>query len=216
MYLGIVFVVYLYVKKNLLMKKTILILCASAMGFSAIAQVKDNAETRLLKNEISSNVLDLVIAGSLNATYERYLNNNISLAGSATFFDTYGYYDVGYIESTNAFSLRASANFYVSKRRQFEGFYFYPLLKVRVGEVTPEGNGFFNNQGMFIETPGRPYDIGGFAAGVGLGNKWVIQDKFTVTVFGEVARNLGGDINDNFGEIGNVEPRFGINFGYRF
>lgn len=187
------------------------------MGYSAIAQTNDDAETRLVKNEISSNLLDLVIAGSLNVTYERMLNNNISLAGSATFFDTYGYYDAGFLESTNAFSFRASANFYVSKRRQYEGLYFYPLLKFRTGTVTAEDEIFISNgqNGSFVSVD-RPYDIGGFAAGLGLGNKWVIQDKITVTVFGEVARNLGGDINDGFGEVGNVEPRFGINFGYRF
>lgn len=199
------------------MKKTILLLCACAMGYSAIAQTNDDSETRLVKNEISSNLLDLVIAGSLNVTYERMLNNNISLAGSATFFDTYGYYDAGFLESTNAFSFRASANFYVSKRRQYEGLYFYPLLKFRTGTVTAEDEIFISNgqNGSFVSVD-RPYDIGGFAAGLGLGNKWVIQDKITVTVFGEVARNLGGDINDGFGEVGNVEPRFGINFGYRF
>ncbi len=199
------------------MKKTILILCACAIGFSARAQVKDNAETRLLKNEISSNVLDIVVAGSLNVTYERFLNDNISLAGSATFFDTYGYYDAGYLESTNAFSLRASANFYVSKRRKFEGFYFYPLLKVRTGEVTADYEIFFiDNQGNFVQSNRRNYDIGGFSAGVGLGNKWVIQDRLTVTAFGEVARNLGGNLDDQNADLGAVEPRFGINFGYRF
>lgn len=199
------------------MKKTILILCACAMGYSAVAQQKDDSETRLVKNEISSNILDLVIAGSLNVTYERMLDNNISLAGSATFFDTYGYYDAGYLESTNAFSFRASANFYVSKRRQFEGLYFYPLLKVRTGEVTSDYDVFiYDDQGNFTQTNRRNYDVGGFSAGVGLGNKWVIQDKFTVSVFGEVARNLGGDLDRQNADLGNVEPRFGINFGYRF
>ena len=199
------------------MKKTILLLCACAMGYSAFAQQKDDSETRLVKNEISSNILDLVIAGSLNVTYERMLNNNISLAGSATFFDTYGYYDAGYLESTNAFSFRASANFYVSKRRQFEGLYFYPLLKVRAGEVTSDYDVFiYDDNGNYLQTNRRSYDIGGFSAGVGLGNKWVIQDKLTVTVFGEVARNLGSDLERQNADLGNVEPRFGINFGYRF
>ncbi|MDP5077967.1 MAG: hypothetical protein NWQ19_07725, partial [Nonlabens sp.] len=141
------------------MKKTILLLCACAMGYSAVAQTNDDAETRLVKNEISSNILDLVIAGSLNVTYERMLNNNISLAGSATFFDTYGYYDAGYLESTNAFSFRARANFYVSKRRQFEGLYFYPLLKVRTGEVTSDYDVFiYDDQGNFTQTNRRNYD----------------------------------------------------------
>jgi len=199
------------------MKKKYLLICAGPMGCIASAQLKDDSETRLLKNELSTNALDLVIAGSLNVTYERLLNNNVSLAGSATFFDTYGYYDAGFLESTNAFSFRASANFYVSKRRKFEGLYFYPLLKVRTGSVEVDYEiEVFNDQGAIVRSGRNSYDIGGFSAGVGLGNKWVIQDKFTVTVFGEVARNLGADLSDENDLLGNVEPRFGINFGYRF
>jgi hypothetical protein len=197
--------------------KKYLFICASLAGCIASAQLKDDSETRLLKNELSINALDLVIAGSLNVTYERFLNNNVSLAGSATFFDTYGYYDAGYLESTNAFSFRASANFYVSKRRKFEGLYFYPLLKVRTGEVTSDYQVYiYDDQGIYQQTNRSNYDVGGFSAGLGLGNKWVIQDKFTVTVFGEVARNLGGNLDRQNASLGNVEPRFGINFGYRF
>jgi len=196
------------------MKKTVLLFCVCVMGYSVMAQSEDVSEIRLAKNEISSNILDLVIAGSLNVTYERMLNNNISLAGSATFFDTYGYYDAGYLESTNAVSFRASANFYVSKRRQFEGLYFYPLLKIRTGEVTSDYDVYiYNDQGDFEQTDRRNYDISGFSAGLGLGNKWLIQDKFTVTVFGEVARNLGKNIEKENADLGNVEPRLGINFG---
>ncbi|WP_158441689.1 hypothetical protein [Nonlabens dokdonensis] len=199
------------------MKKTILLLCACVIGYTATAQTANDSEDRFAKNEISSNILDLVIAGSLNVTYERMLSNNISLTGSATFFDTYGYYDAGYLEDTNAFSLRLSANFYVSKRRQFEGLYFYPLLKVRTGEVTSDYDIYvINDQGDFVQTDRRNYDISGFSAGVGIGNKWLIQDKFSVLVFGEVARNLGGNIENENADLGNVEPRFGINFGYRF
>jgi hypothetical protein len=67
-----------------------------------------------------------------------------------------------------------------------------------------------------LQTDRRKYDIGGFSAGVGLGNKWVIQDKFTVIVFAEVARDLGGDLDEQNADLGNVEPRLGINFRYPF
>ena len=33
-------------------------------------------------------------------------------------------------------------------------------------------------------------------------------------VFGEIARDLGGNNNDEY--IDNVEPRFGVNLGIRF
>lgn len=202
---------------NKTMKKTYLLICASLMGCLAMAQSNDDAETRLLKNEISTNVLDIVIAGSLNVTYERMLNNNISVTGSATFFDTYGYYDAGYLESSSGVSLRGSLNFYVSKRRKFEGFYFYPLLKLRAGEITTDYEVFIiNSQGNYISTNQNTYSIDGVAAGFGLGNKWIIQDKFSVTVFGEIARNLRQNLERENADLGNVEPRLGVNFGYRF
>ncbi|MEN8817699.1 MAG: hypothetical protein ABF274_12640 [Nonlabens sp.] len=98
-----------------------------------------------------------------------------------------------------------------------KGYFFYPLLKIRSSEVTSDYDIFIiNSQGDFIQTDRRKYDISGFSAGVELGNKWVIQDKFTVTVFGEAARNLGGNLEDENADLGNVEPRLGINFGYRF
>ncbi|MEN8817698.1 MAG: hypothetical protein ABF274_12635 [Nonlabens sp.] len=99
------------------------------MGYTATAQTANDSEDRFAKNEISSNILDLVIARSLNVTYERFFDNNISINGSATFFDTYGYYDAGFLEDTNTFSFRAAANFYLSKRRQFEGLFFLPIIK---------------------------------------------------------------------------------------
>lgn len=199
------------------MKKIFLLFLAYHVGYTLVAQNIENDAPTIKKNEISTNVFDLVIAGSLNVTYERFLKNNISWSGSATFFDTYGYYDASYLESTSGFSLRGAANFYISKRRKFEGLYFYPLIKFRSGRITSDYEVFvYDGQGNFVNTNSRSYYIDGFSAGVGLGNKWVIQNKFTVTVFGEIARNLGGNLDRENADLSSVEPRFGINFGYRF
>jgi hypothetical protein len=199
------------------MKKTILLFIACNIGCTLIAQNIEDDAIKIKKNEISTNIFDLVVAGSLNVTYERFLTNNISWSGSATFFDTYGYYDASYLESTSGFSLRGSANFYISKRRKFEGLYFYPLIKFRSGKITSDYDVFvYDDQGNFVNTNSRSYYIDGFSAGVGLGNKWVIQNKYTVTIFGEIARNLGGNLDRENAVLSNVEPRFGINFGYRF
>ena len=67
------------------------------------------------KHEISTNLFDLVVAGSLNVNYERLFEKNQSLFIGATFFDTYGYYDAGYLKSSNAVSLKAAYMIYFSK-----------------------------------------------------------------------------------------------------
>ena len=43
---------------------------------------------------------------------------------------------------------------------------------------------------------------------------WMFDNKFTLTLNGDIARNLGNFDNDGYLE--NVEVRFAVNFGYRF
>ncbi len=184
-----------------------------ALLYSGITMAQTSDVELLKKNEISSNLLDLVVAGSLNVNYERLLEKNQSFYVGATFFDTYGYYDAGYIESTNAISLRVAYILYFSKRKAHEGFYFYPQLKVRSGEVVVEDYFYYD---FLTETEVRQefkYDVSGFSAGFGIGHKWVLNDKIVLSLNGEIARNLGSFDTDY---LGNIEARFGVNLGYRF
>ena len=57
------------------------------------------------------------------------------------------------------------------------------------------------------------YDVSGFSAGFGIGHKWLFNNKFTLSINGEIARNLGNFDTDY---LDNIEGRFGVNFGYRF
>lgn len=165
------------------------------------------------RNEISSNLLDLVVAGSFNITYERLFKGNQSLLVSTTLFDTFGYYDVGFIEKNSAFSFKAAYLIYFSKSKDHAGFFFYPQLKIRSGEITVDEGGFFDGNGNFTPFEFK-YDIDGFSAGFGIGHKWVFNNKFSLMLFGEIARDLGNNNNDDY--LDNVEPRFGVNFGIRF
>ena len=192
------------------MKKALLTLLLLT-SFVSFSQEKDELTP---KNELSSNLFDLVVAGSFNVNYERLFENNQSLAVSATFFDTYGYFDAGYLEKSEAFSLKASYLIYFKKDKDHAGFYFYPLLKVRTGEITIEDDYYYYEQNETVENK-FTYDVGGFSAGFGIGHKWLFDNKFTLSINGEIARNLGG-FNDDYLEGDNIEPRFGINFGYRF
>ncbi len=194
------------------MMKLKIIVALLFVGITSYAQTNEDVEPISLKNEFTTNLLDLVIAGSVNINYESLWKNNQSLYLGATFFDTYGYYDAGYLEESNAFSLRAAYLIYFSKRKDHYGFYFYPMLKLRTGEVTvDDGYSGFNS----TETS-YSYGVGGFSAGFGLGHKWLFSDRFSLSLTGEIARELGDVPEDPFGDLGVVEPRFGVNFGYRF
>ena len=166
------------------------------------------------KSELSTNLFDLVVAGSFNINYERLFENNQSLFISATFFDTYGYFDAGYLEKSEAFSLKAAYIIYFKKEKDHAGFNFYPLLKLRTGKVFVD-DGYYYDNSIDESQYKFSYDIGGFAAGFGLGHKWLFSNKFTLSVHGEIARNLGS-FDDEYLEGDNIEPRIGINFGYRF
>lgn len=186
------------------MKKIILAITL-LITFNTFAQ---DAPKVVKQNEITSNLFDLVISGSFNVGYERLYEGNQSLKIDATFFDTYGYIDAGYIEKSNAISLKAAYLIYFSKTKDHYGFLFYPQLKLRTGEVTTDF--YYGGNGMDDDFS---YDVGGFSAGFGIGHKWIFNDKFTLTINGEIARNLGNFDSDYLGE---VEGRFGVNFGVRF
>ncbi len=85
-------------------------------------------------------------------------------------------------------------------------------MKLRTGEITVEDYGYYNNEGQFIGDE-FTYDVGGVSAGFGIGHKWVFNDKFVLGINSDIARNLGSFDTDYLGE---VEFKFGVNFGVRF
>ena len=100
---------------------------------------------------------------------------------------------------------------YFSKEKDHEGFFFYPQLKLRTGEVTIDNYYYYGDDVDVDES--YSYDVGGVSAGFGLGHKWMFSNKFTLTLNGDIARNLGNFDTDY---LSNLELRFGVNFGYRF
>ncbi len=189
--------------------KKILFLCVFLITITSFSQ-NDSIPK---KNEISSNLLDLVVAGSLNLNYERLFEKNQSLLIGATFFDTYGYYDAGYLKSSNAISLKVAYLIYFSKEKDHAGFFFYPNVKFRTGEVVVDEYSYYDFvNDMYLEEEFK-YDVGGISAGFGIGHKWMFNNKFTLSLNGEIFRNLGNFDNEY---LENIELRFGVNFGYRF
>ncbi|EDP71085.1 hypothetical protein FBALC1_01337 [Flavobacteriales bacterium ALC-1] len=194
------------------MKKSLLAVVMLFAVFNMNAQ--EPSDDDLSKtSEISTNLLDLVVAGTLNVNYERLFDKNQSLFLSANFFDTYGYYDAGYLEESTALSFKAAYNIYFSKEKDHAGFFFYPQLKVRTGEVTVRDYYYYDSEIDSTVEEEFKYDVGGFSAGFGIGHKWMFSNKFTLTLNGDIARNLGNFDTDY---LDNIELRFGVNFGYRF
>ena len=192
------------------MKKPLCLALVVLFMWSVKAQ---NAGTDpIKKNEISTNMLDLVIAGSLNFNYERLFDNNQSLFVGVTLFDTYGYYDAGAIDDSDAITLKVAYQIYFSKSKEHAGFFFYPQVRFRTGEVTVDDYYFFSIDDD-SNTDQFKYDTAGVGVGFGLGYKWIFRNRFSLTLNGEIARNLGNFDDDYLSE---VEGRFGVIFGYRF
>jgi len=190
--------------------KKVLLMCAVLVHITAFSQQEDNETT--VKHELSTNLLDLVVAGSVNINYEHFLKNNQSFTVGVTLFDTFSYYDVGYIEKNNSFSVKASYNLYFKKEKNHSGFYFYPFARYRTGDITTEGFSIIDFPGDSSDDP-FTYDTTSFSAGFGLGHKWVFNDKFTLGLNGELGRVFGDFDRNNFDIL---ELRFGVNFGIRF
>ena len=194
------------------MKKSLVAIALLFFVLSTNAQSQEDDTVK--KSEISTNLLDLVVAGTLNINYEHLFSKNQSLFIGANFFDTYGYYDAGYLDKSTAISLKAAYLIYFSSEKDHAGFFFYPQLKVRTGEVTvDDGYYYYDGEDDSYFEDKYVYDVDGISAGFGIGHKWMFNNKFTLTLNGDIARNLG-DFDTDY--LDNIELRFGVNFGYRF
>lgn len=162
-----------------------------------------NEETKVYKGEIKSNLFDLVIGKSFNIGYEHFLKGNQSIQFDVTLFDTYSYLDASYLENNDLIGLQASYNIYFSKNKKQNGFMFFPYLKYRTG--TQEVNDFYVYDpvsGIYVEET-QENDLSGLEAGFGIGHKWLFNDKISLMVGSQIARNLTNtrEISDYYSDI---------------
>lgn len=180
------------------MKKIILGLLI--LPFISIAQ---NEESKEYNGEIKSNLFDLVVGKSFNVGYEHFLKGNQSVQFDVTLFDTYSYLDASELEKNGLIGLQASYNIYFSKSKKQHGFVFSPYLKYRLGkqEVVDYYNYDYNSNSYTQLT--REYDLSGLEAGFGIGHKWLFNDKISLTLGSQIARNFSNskEISDNYSDI---------------
>ena len=109
--------------------------------------------------------------------------------------------------------MKAAYHIYFSSKKQHAGFFFYPLLRVRTGEVTVDQYNFYDFETDTYVQEDFTYDVSGVSAGFSIGLKWMFKNKLALNISGDIARNLG---NVNTEYIDNLELRFGVILGYRF
>lgn len=178
------------------MKNLAVILLVTVMTFQAHAQ-SDGAYNQ---NEIKLNILNTIVQGSVEIGYEYFVDRDQSIGVEYLINDRFGYKSQG--EDGRDFqtnSLQVSYNFYFINDVDPASLYVYPFLKYRYGEFFEAGNPTVNmNSGMI---------------GIGVGYKWVHNDKFAIAPYANVARGFSEEVKNRFSA---VELNAGVSIGYRF
>lgn len=177
------------------MKNLLILLCLSSflLGFS---QEKDTIEFK--RNELKGNAL-MLVAGAVEFTYERLLNDE-SAVGVSLFFP--------YDDNINInFSLTPYYRFYFGKKPAAgffaEGFGMLNSYKY--------DNFFYGNGNYSTLKTGNATD---FALGFGIGGKWITKKGFVFEINSGVGRNLFNSISRDYDN--QIVGRGGITLGYRF
>jgi len=175
------------------MRKLLVLLCLTIFTFG---YSQDKEQVDLKKNEIKGNALFLV-AGALEVTYERLLNEESGIGVSLS---------VPYTNDMAInFSLSPYYRFYFGKKSA-AGFFVEGFGMLN--SYTQEGY----SSSLFGGYTGPTKDVTDFALGFGLGGKWVTKKGFVFEINGGVGRNLFNSSDTDYQIVG----RGGATLGYRF
>jgi len=179
------------------MNKIGLIVCIIFLGtFLVYAQDPNNVQP---KNELKTNVSNLIALSFADVAYERLLNEESSF-GIAILVNVNQNSDADFLDAYREFSITPYYRQYFS-RSFAKGFFV-------------EGFGMYNTGDDSIvfndnSTENRGYSD--FALGVSVGGKFVTKRGFMVEVYGGLGRNL---LNADFSP--EIVGRGGVSLGYRF
>lgn len=189
------------------MKKFILIyLFAIGLSISAFSQQvisssgTSNPNIGTFDNEIKLNFLNLILMGSFEVGYERFLSESHSLDFQVHINDRFGYNteNEGKFKSN---AIQTAMNFYFGSNPNGR-FHVYPFMKFRFGD-------YEQNVNSTVVTT----DMTAFILGAGLGYKWEVSEHFAFGPYASVARNFSEVVSDQFTA---VEVNGGFSLGYRF
>lgn len=187
------------------MKKIFLSITVFAMAlFSGHAQQVisgGSMANRDFSNEIKVNFLNIIVLGSIEVGYEKYLSETHSFDFQIHLNDRFGYNSETKGREFKTNSIQAGMNFYFGGNGSGR-FYLYPFAKVRFGDFEEP-----------IDTQIRKTNMGAFLIGAGIGYKWEVSDHFAFGPYLSIARGFSEEVNNRFAQI---EPNTGFSLGYRF
>ncbi len=188
-----------------IMKKTFftLALLVGILSFSQAQQVLSSSSllSRDFSNEIKVNFLNLIVLGSVEVGYERYLSETHSLDFQVHINDRFGYNSEAKGKEYKTNSIQTGMNFYFGNGESGR-FYLFPFAKIRFGDFEE------NNDGDITTT-----DMTAFIFGAGLGYKWEVTENFAFGPYASIARGFSDEVANKFTRI---EPNAGFSLGYRF
>lgn len=192
------------------MKKIILslVLLGAATVFSFGQQVisssgasTSNPNIGTFDNEVKVNFLNLIMLGSFEVGYERYLSESHSIEFQGLINDRFGFNSESDTKEYKTNSVQAAMHFYFGDSG-IGRFHIFPLLKIRFGDFEEQIDG------ATVTT-----DMTAFILGAGAGYKWEVSEHFAFGPYASVGRGFSKEVNDRFSGI---ELNGGFSLGYRF
>jgi len=190
-------------RKSIFTIGLLLVVFSSSFAQDVISSSSSNNYAGEFSNEIKVNFLNLILFGTLEVGYERYLSDDHSIEFKGFINDRFSFNSEGKGKKYKTNSVQASMNFYFGKNPNGR-FFLFPLAKVRFGdfeEPSNDGSGF------------KTTNMTAFILGVGGGFKWELSKNFGFGPYLGVGRNFSEDVAERFTGI---EFNAGFNLGYRF
>lgn len=185
----------------LLLATGISLSASSQQVISSSSSNSYNSNIGIYDNEVKFNFLNLILMGTFEVGYERFLSDNYSLDLQLQLNDRFGYNFERDGRKFKTNSVQAALNFYFGNDQNGR-FYVFPLLKTRFGDFEEV------KDGGIVTT-----DMTSFILGAGAGYKWEVSDRFAFGPYASIARNFSGAVSDRFT---GVEFNAGFSLGYRF
>lgn len=173
----------------------------------------DSLKVKIKKNEITFNAFEVIVAGTLPISYERFINNNQSITVKAFLFDK-PYADIDF-SGDKVISIQAQYNLYLFEKKPNSGLFFSFFLKNSNGTYPYELYYFDKTTGKsYTET--KTEKVNAFILGVGVGYKWLWKNKLSFGLNADLGRALNRQGYYYYKNYGPAEVRAGLNVGVRF
>jgi outer membrane receptor for Fe3+-dicitrate len=179
----------------------IFILAFALVGFSQNVISSSGNNTQSFSNEIKVNFLNLIVLGSIEVGYERFLGDDHSLDLQVHINDRFGFNSQEDGKNYKTNSVQAAMNFYFGNNSDGR-FFIYPMAKLRFGDFEEmiDGSNVNTNMNAFI-------------LGAGIGYKWEFSKNFAFGPYASIARGFSSKVSERFTS---VELNGGFSLGYRF